>query len=292
MKYWIKGDTKNENYGEFSCFQNQNLKSEFSLKELILKSPFEQNIIDAEISAYETSNCSSYSPFLLTEDDLVSIMPVLKREHAKQFIGYVRRFFALYGIDTIGRITSFIGNSAEESTQWTLVAESFVYRAETLRDTFRHLFPTIEMAQEAIGKTDVRPDRERQIAIANRVYAGKNGNGNEASGDGWKYRGRGIMQITGRGTYQSFTDDTGIDIISDPDCVETPHYSVFTGCWFWHKHKLSSCADIRAFEQLAYKINGGWPPKGWESRELFRKRALQRLKINIEKALLLHDYRY
>ncbi len=282
----------NENDGGLSCFQNSNSKPEFSLTDLILKNSLDRNIMDAEISIYELSNCSPYNPSLLTDDDLVAIMPILKQDHSKQFIAYIRRFFILYNIDTIGRITSFIGNSAEESTQWTLVAESFVYRAKNLHDTFRHVFPTVEIAQEAIGKADVRPDHQRQIAIANRVYAGKNGNGNEASGDGWKYRGRGIMQITGRGTYQSFTDDTGVDIISDPDCVETPHYSVFTGCWFWHKHKLNSCADIRAFEQLAYKINGGWPPNGWETRERFRKRALQRLKSNIEKAVILHDYRY
>lgn len=278
--------------GRFSCTRNSLLHTEYSLKDLILRKDFAANAIDAEIVTYEQSNCSVYNPGLITTDDLSYIMPAMSQDNAKNFIGFVRHFFSLYRIDTIGRITSFVGNSAEESRQWNQLAESFLYRAKGLHGTFSRAFPTIAMAQEAIGAGEVYPDHARQIGIANRAYAGKNGNGNEASGDGWTYRGRGIMQITGRATYQSFTDDLGIDIVSNPDIVETPHYSIFTGCWFWHKHNLNSYADIAAFEELAQKINGAWPPYGWATRETFRKRALQRLKSNIENSVFHQDYRY
>lgn len=249
-------------------------------------------LLNAEMLTVEQSNCSQYNPFLITKNDLCQIMPKFSRGEANDFIGYVRRFFFLFRIDTIGRITSFFGNSAEESGQWNQLSETFFYRAKPLHGAFSRAFPTIAAAQEAIGEGEVYPDHARQVSIANRAYAGKNGNGDQSSGDGWRFRGRGIMQITGRATYQAFKDDTGIDIVSNPNMVETPHYSVFTGCWFWHKNNLNSYADLGAFEELAHRINGAWPPFGWAERETFRKRARQRLKMNIYKATSVQDYRY
>jgi putative chitinase len=100
---------------------------------------------------------------------------------------------------------------------------------------------------------------KKPIMIANRVYGGRMGNGPEASGDGYKFRGRGILQLTGRANYTQcsrdlFGDDT---LANDPDLVRTPEYAIITACWFWYKNQLNAICDQGDIVLLSKRINGG-----------------------------------
>jgi putative chitinase len=91
--------------------------------------------------------------------------------------------------------------------------------------------------------------------LANRVYANKIGNGDEASGDGWRYRGRGLIQVTGRANYLAFEKHTGIPALSQPDLLSQPRYAVWSACLFWHDVKGNAFADMRDIRGLTERIN-------------------------------------
>jgi len=93
--------------------------------------------------------------------------------------------------------------------------------------------------------------------IANRVYANRMGNGNEDSGDGWKYRGRGFIQITGKSNYQSLSKDTGVDYVTNPDWLLREADSMISALWFWKKNNLNALADKDNVIGVTKKINGG-----------------------------------
>jgi putative chitinase len=95
--------------------------------------------------------------------------------------------------------------------------------------------------------------------IANRIYANRMANGNEQSGDGWKFRGRGILQITGRANYTQCSRDLFGDncLVDDPDLLRQPAYATLSACWFWHKNQLNHICDTGDIVLLSKKINGG-----------------------------------
>jgi putative chitinase len=114
---------------------------------------------------------------------------------------------------------------------------------------FRKYFPTEQLAIEYARQ----PEK-----IANKVYASRMGNGNEASGDGWKYRGRGYIQITGKNNYQEFGKSIGEDILSNPDLVATK-YPMVSAAWFFSKNCLGKCTDNsdKAVTNVTRCVNGG-----------------------------------
>ena len=93
--------------------------------------------------------------------------------------------------------------------------------------------------------------------IANRVYADRMGNGNEASGDGWKFRGRGLIQLTGKDNYQQFAKDYGIDCVKNPDLLLEPQFALASACWFWQKRNLNTFADKDDIVMVTKRVNGG-----------------------------------
>ena len=155
-----------------------------------------------------------------------------------------------FGIVTPARVAGFISQCQHESADFTALVENLNYSDKGLVGTFKKYFPDLATAT---------PYARKPEKIANRVYANRMGNGNEASGDGFKFRGRGLVQLTGRANYtQCSMDLFGDDcLVQNPDLVCEPEYAVLSACWFWHKNRLNDICDKGDVVLLSKRINGG-----------------------------------
>jgi putative chitinase len=161
------------------------------------------------------------------------------------------------GIDSVPRVAGFISQTQHESNDFKVLQENLNYSWQGLRSIFSKYFRSDDAAKEYHRQ----PEK-----IANRVYANRMGNGDERSGDGWKYRGRGILQLTGKSNYLNcsldlFNNDI---LVKDPDLLRQPDYAILSACWFWKKNGLNSFCDAMDVKTLSYRINGGW--NGLEDR--------------------------
>lgn len=151
------------------------------------------------------------------------------------------------GINTPLRLAHFFAQIHHESNLKP-VEENLNYSAEALKRVFKKYFPNDTLANFYARK----PEK-----IANRVYADRMENGNEASGDGYRFRGRGFIQITGRENYRKLTEDTGIDYLNNPELLLNEADSMISALWYWKKRNLNKYADQDNIEQITYRINGG-----------------------------------
>jgi putative chitinase len=160
--------------------------------------------------------------------------------------------FPTYEINTPKRIAAFLAQCGHESGGWTVFQENLNYSAEGLNKIFKKYFPTIESAQPYASKPEM---------IANRVYSSRMGNGDEASGDGWKYRGRGPIQLTGKANYTQFAKEMFEDwegVVNEPDWVnEDKDFALMSAIWFWNKNGLNVLADKEDLLTMTKRINGG-----------------------------------
>lgn len=156
--------------------------------------------------------------------------------------------FARYDMATPARMASFIGQCQHESGNFKTLKENLNYSAKGLCATWPKRFPTEESAT---------PYHRNPEKIANKVYADRMGNGDEASGDGWKYSGRGLIQLTGKSNYTLAGDSLVADLLNTPDLVLQPKYAALTAGWFWDKNRLNAFADADDIEGMTKKINGG-----------------------------------
>lgn len=152
----------------------------------------------------------------------------------------------------------FLAQCAHESAGFTRFVENLNYSADALMRTWPSRFTKYEQAVEYARQ----PEK-----IANYVYANRMGNGNEASWDGWKYRGRGVIQITGRNNYQKAFVETGINLIDHPDAAALPSVGSMIAGWFWATNGLNELADEGDFKGITKRINGGYT--GQDSRDLW-----------------------
>jgi putative chitinase len=153
-----------------------------------------------------------------------------------------------YDINTPERVACFIGQCAHESNNFKILNENLNYRWESLRRVFGKYFPTDDLAKQY----EKQPER-----IANRVYGNRMGNGDEYTGDGWKFHGRGLIQLTGHDNYNAFATSIGKSIDEMPDYLATFEGAVASACWFWTTRNLNQYADIDDIETLTKRINGG-----------------------------------
>ena len=161
------------------------------------------------------------------------------------------------GIDTKERVNMFLAQCGHESGGFSRFTEGLNYSAKGLRATFPKYFPD--------DATAIKYERQKE-KIANRVYANRMGNGPESSGDGWKYRGRSAIQLTGKSNYEAFSKDTGIDIITNPDIINNDLSLIIKiSIWFWNKNSLNKFADSKDILGATKKINGG--TNGLEDRK-------------------------
>jgi putative chitinase len=185
-------------------------------------------------------------------------------QKATDWVEALNLAFETFGIETPEQQASFLGQCAHESANFTALTENLNYKAESLCKVWPKRFPTLESAQ---------PYHRNPEKIANKVYSSRMGNGDEASGDGWKYRGRGLIQLTGKSNYEAFGKAIDVDVVSDPDLVETNIYAALSAGWFWSTNRLNEIAsDITA---VTKKINGG--THGLEDRIAKTEKALQAL---------------
>jgi putative chitinase len=153
-----------------------------------------------------------------------------------------------YDINTPERVACFLGQTMVESAGYKALTENLNYKPETLMKVWPHYFPTPEIAQQ-YGH---HPEQ-----IANRAYANRMGNGPESSGDGWRYCGRGLIQITGKDNYSRFAQSIDTPVEEIPDFLATFEGAVQSACWFWESNNLNALADNGDVVGLTKKINGG-----------------------------------
>lgn len=156
-----------------------------------------------------------------------------------------------FQINTPLRLAHFLSQAGHESGGFKISQENLNYSVKGLVNIFKKYFPSEGIAADYAKK----PEK-----IANRVYSGRMGNGNEASGDGYKYRGRGDLQLTGKDNYVAFFKAIGLDPNSDPNLVATT-YQLLSAAWFWSKNNLNKIADTGATDaavtMITKRVNGG-----------------------------------
>lgn len=154
-----------------------------------------------------------------------------------------------YDINTPKRIAAFLAQCAHESGNFVFLKENLNYKAAGLRRVFPKYFPTDAIA----AQYEKKPEK-----IANRVYAGRMGNGDESSGDGFRFCGRGLIQLTGRTNYQNFADSLEMNINDVPDYLQTFEGAAQSACWFWETNNLNKFADVGDIKGMTRVINGGY----------------------------------
>ena len=165
------------------------------------------------------------------------------------------------------RLAGFLAQTAHESGGYTAIKENLNYSAKGLRGTFGKYFPNDEIANQYAKK----PER-----IANRVYGNRMSNGPEESGDGYRFCGRGLIQLTGRANYTKFAQDLNMSLEDTIAYLETPNGAVASAGWFWDNNKLNQYCDSGDFVTLTKRINGG--TIGLEDRKHHYELAMHYLK--------------
>jgi len=186
------------------------------------------------------SNC------ILTLDQL---RQMVNNRHIAHWYEALEQLLPDYDINTPQRIAHFIAQCAHESGNFVFIRENLNYSAQGLMNTFKKYFPTLELAQQY----QRQPER-----IANRVYANRMGNGDEASGDGWRYCGRGLIQLTGKDNYTFFAGSLDIPVEEAAEYLATFEGAAQSACWFWEQNNLNRFADANDVKGLTRAINGGF----------------------------------
>jgi len=197
-----------------------------------------------------------------------------KKEHLASMIGknpYLDYWYdALYqilpeyNINTPQRVAAFIAQCAHESGNFRFLQENLNYKAESLNKTFKKYFPTLESAQ---------PYAKNPQKIANKVYSNRMGNGDEASGDGFRYLGRGLIQLTGKNNYTIFAASIDTPLEEIPEYLQTFEGAVQSACWFWEQNNLNRFADSGDIVTMSKRINGG--TIGMEDRLMIFEKCLK-----------------
>lgn len=186
---------------------------------------------------------------MITLDLLQKLCPKTKQSVLQLYVEplhEVAQYYDMY--DNLHRAAGFLAQTAHESGGFIFVKENLNYSAKGLVGTFKKYFP-----DEATAK----PYERKPEMIANRVYANRMGNGDEASGDGYRFCGRGLIQLTGRNNYTKFAADLGISVEDTVAYLETPAGAVSSAGWFWDQNNLNQYCDSDDFVTLTKRINGG-----------------------------------
>lgn len=189
----------------------------------------------------------------ITQKQLKDIMPLCK---ADQWVEPLNAALERFEINTPTRMAAFLAQLAHESTEMTRLTEGLSYSsAERLCKVWPKRFPTPASAA---------PYVKNPQKLANHVYAGRGGNGDRASGDGWRYRGRGLFQLTFKDNYRLAGEALNLPLVDNPDLVVTPEMAALTAAHYWQRLGLNALADhqpgdddMKDFEEISIRINGG-----------------------------------
>jgi putative chitinase len=187
--------------------------------------------------------------YTLTREQLGQMIP------GNQYLGHwldaLNEILPEYEINTPQRVAAFIAQCAHESGGFKALKENLNYKAATLRKIFPKYFPTDEMANQYAAMPN------KQEAIANLVYANRMGNGAPETGDGYRYCGRGLIQLTGKDNYTWFAASLEIPVEEAAEYLQTFEGAVQSACWFWETNNLNQWADKGDILTLTKRINGG-----------------------------------
>jgi len=197
----------------------------------------------------------------ITQQQLAQILP--GNPYVEHWCEALNKILPDYDITTPQRVAAFLAQCAHESGGFTALHENLNYRPETLCKVWPHYF----------NESNVNDYAHQPEKIANRAYAGRMGNGDEASGDGWSYCGRGLIQLTGKNNYQAFADSIQTDISEIPAYLQTFEGAIQSACWFWENNNLNACADAGDIVKMTKVINGG--TLGLDDRTARYNHALQ-----------------
>lgn len=184
----------------------------------------------------------------ITQQQLIQIIP--RNPYVEHWCKALNLLLTDYEIDTPMRQAAFLAQCAHESAGFTALHENLNYRPETLVKIFPKYFD-LPLAQQYCARAN------KQQAIANRVYASRMGNGDEASGDGYRFCGRGLIQLTGRDNYTNFAFSIETAVKEIPAFLQTFEGAVQSACWFWETNNLNRWADTGDILTLTKRINGG-----------------------------------
>lgn len=203
---------------------------------------------------------------MLTASQFGKLFPNCKDPEG--WVEAMNEVFPKYDITTPKRVAAFIAQCGHESGGWRTFSENLNYSAKSLDAVFGKYF--VRAGRDA-NEYARQPEK-----IANIVYANRMDNGDTDSGDGWRYRGRGPIQLTGRANYSAFAADMGVDVVDNPDLVsEDKKVALMSAIWFWNKNGLNKFADADDIKTMTKRINGGYI--GLEDRIHHWKEALHML---------------
>lgn len=182
---------------------------------------------------------------------------------ASQWVTPLQNAIERYSITSPARVAAFLAQVGVESARLTAVEENLNYRADTLvrvwPNRYRKPFvgERIDIPQFSDGKHNASFYGGRPADIANLSYGGRLGNGPIPTGEGYKYRGRGLIQLTGKNNYQACGKGLNIDLIGNPDLLLTKPYAAMSAGWFWDINRLNVLADAQSIDAISKKVNGG-----------------------------------
>lgn len=204
---------------------------------------------------------------IITQQQFSIICPLQRKPEI--WVNALNEILPKYKIDTPVRVAAFLAQCGHESLDFTVLVENLNYSASGLHKVFKKYFPTLESAE---------PYQRKPEMIANLVYAKRMGNGDVKSGDGYKFRGRGAIQLTGKDNYIQFSQFLYKDnrLLDNPDYLLTPEGAILSACWFWTVNNLNAIADKENILELTKRINGG--TNGIEDRMIRYKKAISVLK--------------
>jgi putative chitinase len=171
-----------------------------------------------------------------------------KNPHADHWFEALCEILPDYDIDTVPRVAAFLAQTAHESGGYRAIKENLNYKAESLCKVWPRYFPDMATAKAY---------EKQQERIANRAYANRMGNGDEASGDGWKFCGRGLIQLTGKSNYSRYAESLEISLDEASEHLTTFEGCVQSAAWFWEANNLNQWADNGDIKKMTKIINGG-----------------------------------
>ena len=188
----------------------------------------------------------------------------VSKELAERWLPHIRAAFDRFGINTERQVAAWIAQCAHESAGFKTLTENLNYSADTMAVVWPGRFAVMGPDKKPVKvKGKNQPNKfalalhRQPEAIANTVYANRMANGNIESGDGWRYRGRGLKQLTGKDNYTRCGQALGMDLVGNPDLLLTPEGASLSAAWFWSTNKCGPIADSGDFVALTKKINGG-----------------------------------
>lgn len=216
----------------------------------------------------------------------------IKRDVAERWLPHVQEAMERFEISSPRQVAAWLAQTAHESAGYTALVENLNYSADTMAVVWPTRFAEQEPDPKRPGKTKAKknekgkniPNKFAQALhrkpemIANAVYSNRMGNGNIESGEGWKFRGRGLKQLTGKDNHRACSEGLGVDLVANPDMLLEPKYASLSAAWFWSKNKCGPLADSGDFVALTKRINGG--TIGLEDRQKRYKAVLSAMNVS------------